>query len=69
MRHFDFNIAVWKYFVDRINNACQYLLDSRPTCGFKHHDRDATIRQILLIFQVLVRSHQNVEVEYIGLLQ
>ena len=41
----------------------------RPTCGSQDDDGDATLRQILLVFQVLIRGHQNLKTRFLRLLQ
>ena len=66
IRHWDLYITFETGVIDGIQDVGRYALDSGPTRGgpargAKDNDGDAAIGEILLIFQVGVRCHQNLE--------
>src|SRR5690348_14790651 len=57
----DLSVAAGSGFIDSSRHRRNFRLDLGPTRGEKDHHSQSPRAQVLLVLQILVRGHQNLE--------
>ena len=55
------DIAAESCPIDREHHGRDFRLNLRPTRGEEHHDGQSPLAQVLLVLQILVGGHQDLE--------
>jgi hypothetical protein len=61
LRYFDFDVASGKGLVDRCDDSICHLCDTRPARRAQDYDRNMPGLEILLIPEVAISRHQDIE--------
>ena len=69
MRHYNLNVTIGLNSPDGLNEGGERSLNAWPAGGAEHNDGDVAIGQIMLVFEVLVSSNENLEALTFSLLQ